>query len=274
MLIFYTPVRQLQSVSLSETASSDFHDMLMDDRSPQSARAYDERMFTPDPNAVSSTEITIPIPEGHLPGTLSVPVEPVGLVLFAHGSGSSRQSPRNRAVAQILNASRIATLLFDLLTPLEDSHYETRFDIDLLSWRLVRAIEWARVTPVVPKVPLGVFGASTGAAAALTAAALLGDAVTAVVSRGGRPDLALESLPNVSSPSLFIVGGNDPEVEILNRRAQAAMRCESQVSIVPGAGHLFEEGRSLETVAGLAAGWFLKHFQDRRSIHEPQTHAR
>ena len=220
-------------------------------------------------NPISTTIVSIQLQEGDLPGTLNIPDEPVGLVLFAHGSGSSRNSPRNKAVAEILNASRIATLLFDLLTPEEDATYENRFDIDLLSWRLVRAVEWVRSSPLLPNVPIGLFGASTGAAAALNAAALLGSSVAALVSRGGRPDLAGKSLANVRTPSLFIVGGNDTEVEILNRRAQSDMRCESQFSIVPGAGHLFEEGRSLETVAGLAAGWFLQHFQERQAKSEP-----
>ncbi len=211
------------------------------------------------------TSVSIPIPEGDLSGNLFLPPNPFGIVLFAHGSGSSRNSPRNRAVAEILNASHIGTLLFDLLTPDEDTDSNIRFDINLLTVRLLNAIEWVHDTPLVPHMPIGLFGASTGAAAALRAAALLGDSITAVVSRGGRPDLAMNELPKVRAPALFIVGGNDPEVERLNRKAQRVMRCESQVSIIPGAGHLFEEGRSLETVAGLAAGWFLRHFQERKA---------
>lgn len=226
------------------------------------------------------TAVTIPLPEGDLPGNLNLPLDSFGIVLFAHGSGSSRNSPRNRAVAEILNASHIGTLLFDLLTPEEDTDHRTRFDIELLTVRLMKAIEWVRDTPLVPNIPLGLFGASTGAAAALKAAAQLGDTITAVVSRGGRPDLAMAELPKVRAPSLFIVGGNDPEVEHLNRKAQKVMRCESQVSIIPGAGHLFEEGRSLETVADLAAGWFLRYFQERKvpgyhvapSASPPQSH--
>jgi putative phosphoribosyl transferase len=136
----------------------------------------------------------------------------------------------------------------------------------------VRAIEWARASPLVPQLPIGLFGASTGAAAALKAVALLGNTVAAVVSRGGRPDLAGDALLSVRAPSLFIVGGDDPEVETLNRRAQRTMRCESQVSIIPGAGHLFEEGRSLETVAGLAAGWFLQHFEQYQTRNAPPHH--
>lgn len=214
----------------------------------------------------------IPTRGANLPADLTLPTEPVGVVIFAHGSGSGRNSPRNQAVAQILNASHIATVLFDLLTPEEDTTYSNRFDIELLTWRLVRAVEWVREHPFIPEVPVGLFGASTGAAAAIKAATLLGNSVSAVVSRGGRPDLAGDSLAQLRVPSLFIVGGNDPEVEALNRKALTRMRCEKQISIVPGAGHLFEEGQSLDTVAGLAAGWFLRHFQERaegeRRMHQ------
>lgn len=215
-------------------------------------------------HTTTTQSVTIHLPEGELPGDLTLPSDPCGIVLFAHGSGSSRHSPRNRSVAEILNASHIATLLFDLLTPQEDVNYQTRFNIDLLTVRLLKAIEWTRASTTIPDIPLGLFGASTGAAAALRAAARLGDTITALVSRGGRPDLAMDDLPRVRTPSLFIVGENDPEVERLNRIAQRAMRCQAQVSVIPEAGHLFEEGRSLETVAGLAAGWFLRYFQERR----------
>ena len=214
----------------------------------------------------SHLDVTIPTPEVELPGILSIPSDPVGVVVFAHGSGSSKRSPRNRAVAEVLNESRIATVLFDLLTPQEDANYQNRFNIELLTWRLVRAVEWLQDSPIVPHLPIGLFGASTGAAAALRASTLLGSTVTAVVSRGGRPDLAGDTLPSVTAPSLFIVGGNDRDVEELNRRAKDLMRCECQISIVPGASHLFEEGRSLDTVAALAAGWFLRYFQQRREI--------
>jgi putative phosphoribosyl transferase len=214
----------------------------------------------------------IPTRGANLTADLTLPTEPVGVVIFAHGSGSGRTSPRNQAVAQILNASHIATVLFDLLTPAEDTTYSNRFDIELLTWRLVRAVEWVREHPFIPEVPVGLFGASTGAAAAIKAATLLGTSVSAVVSRGGRPDLAGDSLAQLRVPSLFIVGGNDPEVEALNRKALTRMRCEKQISIVPGAGHLFEEGQSLDIVAGLAAGWFLRHFQERaegeRRMHQ------
>ena len=206
---------------------------------------------------------TIPTRGANLPALLTLPTEPVGVVIFAHGSGSSRNSPRNQTVAHILNASHIATVLFDLLTPEEDTAFTNRFDIELLTWRLVRAVEWARDHPFIPDVPLGLFGASTGAAAAIKAATLLGDTISAVVCRGGRPDLAGDALPQLRAPLFLIVGGNDPEVEALNRKALSQARCEKQISIIPGASHLFEEGRSLDTVAGLAAGWFLRQFSER-----------
>jgi putative phosphoribosyl transferase len=215
------------------------------------------------PNSFRVIDGLIPTRGANLPADLTLPTEPVGVVIFAHGSGSGRNSPRNQTVAQILNASHIATVLFDLLTPEEDTTYSNRFDIELLTWRLVRAVEWVREHPFIPDVPVGLFGASTGAAAAIKAATLLGSSVSALVSRGGRPDLAGDALEQLRAPSLFIVGGNDPEVEALNRKALARMRCEKQISMVPGAGHLFEEGQSLDTVAGLAAGWFLRHFQER-----------
>jgi putative phosphoribosyl transferase len=169
-------------------------------------------------------------------------------------------------VAHILNASHIATVLFDLLTPEEDIAFKNRFDIELLTWRLVRAVEWVREHPVIPDLPIGLFGASTGAAAAIKAATLLGSTISAVVSRGGRPDLAGDAIPQLKAPLFLIVGGNDPEVEALNRKALSQARCEKQLSTVPGAGHLFEEGRSLDTVAGLAAGWFLRKFSERSHV--------
>ncbi len=217
--------------------------------------------YTPDSFRV--IEGAIPTRGANLPSTVTLPTEAVGVVVFAHGSGSSRKSPRNQAVAQILNASHIATVLLDLLTPEEDSAFRNRFDIELLTWRLVRAVEWVREHPFIPDLPVGLFGASTGAAAAIRAATLLGETISAVFSRGGRPDLAGDALPQLRTPTFLIVGGNDPEVEALNRKAMIRMSCDKQLSIVPGAGHLFEEGRSLDTVAGLAAGWFLRHFTER-----------
>jgi putative phosphoribosyl transferase len=194
-----------------------------------------------------------------LNGDLAVPPEARGLVVFAHGSGSSRRSPRNRAVAAALNRAGLATLLFDLLDEREAGRRELVFDIALLARRLAAAARWARADARLGELPLGFFGASTGAAAALIVAAELGEAVGAVVSRGGRPDLAGDRLPQVTAPTLLIVGGRDPEVLELNRVAAAALRCPHELVVVPGAGHLFEEPGTLEAVAGHAAGWFGRH---------------
>ncbi|HSK27344.1 MAG TPA: hypothetical protein VK894_10595 [Jiangellales bacterium] len=194
-----------------------------------------------------------------LPGTLTVPVPAVGLVVFAHGSGSSAASPRNRAVARSLVGTGLATLLMDLLTEPEGRHRAAVFDVDLLAARLVATAGWSRTRPDVAALPLGFFGASTGAAAALVAAADLGHGVRAVVSRGGRPDLAGPRLPEVTAPTLLVVGGRDPQVLRLNEQAQARLRCESRLEVVPGATHLFEEPGALERVAGLAAVWFHEH---------------
>ena len=189
-------------------------------------------------------------------GILGVPETPIGLVVFAHGSGSSRLSPRNHQVARTLQASRIATLMFDLLTEGEDRTYANRFDIELLGRRLVQACQWAAAQPRLAPLPLGLFGASTGAAAALQAAAAAPETIRAVVSRGGRPDLAGAALPRVESPTLLIVGGDDTMVIQLNRQAQALMHARCELQIVPGASHLFEEPGTLEQAAELAANWF------------------
>ncbi|MCO5107021.1 MAG: dienelactone hydrolase family protein [Burkholderiaceae bacterium] len=192
-----------------------------------------------------------------LPGTLSLPEPARGLVAFAHGSGSSRLSPRNTYVAEVLQRAGIATLLFDLLTPDEDRDRAARFDIALLTSRLLLAAAWVERRPDLRALPLGYFGASTGAAAALEAAAKQGARVAAVVSRGGRPDLAAAGLLEaVSAPTLLIVGGEDDVVIELNRKAMARMRCETKLVIVPGATHLFEEPGTLEQVARHAADWF------------------
>ena len=196
--------------------------------------------------------------DGHdLPGTLAVPSDPSGLVAFAHGSGSSRHSPRNRQVADGLNDAGLATLLFDLLTTDEGQDRANVFDIDLLSDRVVGAIDWLARRPDVGDLPIGVFGASTGAAAALNAGRLRPDRVRAVVSRGGRVDLAGD-LAGTPVPSLLIVGGDDPEVLRLNRQA-AELLPQAAVEVVPGAGHLFEGPGELERVTELAAAWFLRH---------------
>ncbi len=192
-----------------------------------------------------------------LPGDLTVPATARGIVLFAHGSGSSRKSPRNRQVAARLNDEGLATLLFDLLTPEESNDRRLVFDIPLLADRLLGATAW--VGEHVAQKALGYFGASTGAAAALWAAAEMPHLVGAVVSRGGRPDLAGDRLPQVQAPTLLLVGGNDPEVLELNRQAQRMMRCPTGLVVIPEAGHLFEEPRALERVAGLAAEWFGRH---------------
>lgn len=204
-----------------------------------------------------------------LKGDLAVPAKACGLVVFAHGSGSGRMSPRNRAVARFLNGQRIATLLFDLLTDEEEGvdRYtgELRFNIPFLSRRLIQATRWARRSPEAKGFPLGYFGASTGAAAALVAAAEEPREIRAVVSRGGRPDLAGDALPFVEAPVLLIVGGNDQEVLGMNRDAMRRMRAEKRLEIVPGATHLFEEPGALERVAKLAAAWFNDHLCRRNS---------
>lgn len=194
-----------------------------------------------------------------LPGSLDVPLQPRALILFAHGSGSSRHSPRNRQVAQVLHGCDLATLRFDLLTEDEADARSNVLDIPLLAGRLLQALEWQRGQPSLSALPCGLFGASTGAAAALAAAAEEATAVYAVVSRGGRPDLAGAALPRVVAPTLLVVGGNDPEVLRLNRAALSALRCECELAVVPGATHLFEEPGTLEAAARLAADWFMAH---------------
>jgi putative phosphoribosyl transferase len=199
-------------------------------------------------------------------GMLEMAERAVGVVLFAHGSGSSRLSPRNNYVAAILRDAHIATLLLDLLTPDEGRTYENRFDIGLLSERLGVAAAWLRRHPSTADLKLGLFGASTGAAAALQLAAEPGAAIAAIVSRGGRPDLAgREALHAARAPTLLIVGGDDDVVIELNKLAAAELRGEKQLVIVPGATHLFEEAGKLEQVAGLARAWFVSHFPHQRT---------
>ncbi|KTG17701.1 MULTISPECIES: alpha/beta family hydrolase [unclassified Guyparkeria] len=191
-------------------------------------------------------------------GILGMPRQPRGLVVFAHGSGSSRHSARNQFVARQLHEVGMGTLLFDLLSEEEDRVYENRFDIDRLAERLVQASGWVADQPELADLPRGYFGASTGAAAALKAAARLPDSVRAVVSRGGRPDLAGEALPQVKAPTLLIVGGADTQVIELNSWARERMRATSEMAIVPGATHLFEEPGTLFQAAQLAADWFTR----------------
>jgi putative phosphoribosyl transferase len=186
---------------------------------------------------------------------------PKGIVLFAHGSGSSRLSPRNNFVASVLTEAGLATLLIDLLSPKEDAAYETRFDIPLLAERLQQIVRWLQKEPETAKRPIGLFGSSTGAAAALEVAAILQKQIGAVVSRGGRPDLAIPSLQKVTAPTLLIVGGDDFGVIELNESAYAHLRCPKKMQIVPHATHLFEEPGCLEEVARLAKEWFSKHLQ-------------
>ena len=205
---------------------------------------------------------TVKIPAGsvELDGELVLPPAASGVVLFAHGSGSSRFSPRNTFVAEVLQQQGIGTLLFDLLTRAEDQDYSMRFDIDLLTRRLLAATTWLQSDSIAKALHIGYFGASTGAAAALQAAAEMGNAIAAVVSRGGRPDLAGEiALSQVIAPTLLIVGGKDYGVIELNEEAYALMKCKKELMLVPGATHLFEEQGTLEQAAQYATNWFLKY---------------
>lgn len=208
----------------------------------------------------ASRLVHIPAGSATIEGMLEIPERAVGLVLFAHGSGSSRHSPRNNYVADVLRQAGVGTLLMDLLTPEEDRDYQRRFDIALLTQRLLDAARWVVSQSDTREVSLGFFGASTGAAAALEAAAILGTEARAVVSRGGRPDLASsEVLASVSAPTLLLVGGLDDGVIDLNQQAYDQLRCEKKLHIVPGATHLFEEPGTLEEVARQAANWFARH---------------
>jgi putative phosphoribosyl transferase len=203
---------------------------------------------------------SIPTPAGEVEGTLDLPTGATGVVLFAHGSGSSRFSPRNNFVAGALRTAGIGTLLMDLLTPAEDDVYRTRFNIGLLTERLGLAADWLAASQAARGLPLGLFGASTGAAAALQLAAERREGVAAVVSRGGRPDLTGQvALARVAAPTLFIVGGRDEGVIELNESAFLNLHCKKRIDIVPGATHLFEEPGALEEVARLARDWFTQH---------------
>lgn len=209
---------------------------------------------------IDSREIEIDVGQDvWIKGNLTIPEDCHALVIFSHGSGSSRFSVRNRFVAGYLNKHHIATLLTDLLTPDEDHEYRNRFNIDLLTERLVSVTSYAHSIPELSSCSIGLFGASTGAASALKAAVKMGDVISAVVSRGGRPDLAAQSLDKVKAPVLLIVGSLDTDVIILNKKALTLLKGEKQINIVEGASHLFEETGKLDEVARLAKDWFVKH---------------
>ena len=214
---------------------------------------------------VVTSEQQVRIAPDGLSGDLVIPETAAGLVVFAHGSGSSRHSPRNRYVASVLQQGGFATLLLDLLTAAEEqvdaATGHLRFDIDLLAERLLEATDWLQGEPRTRRLPIGYFGASTGAGAALVAAAERASVIGAVVSRGGRPDLAGTALSRVQAPTLLIVGSNDQPVIRLNQKAMAELRCENRLAIVPGATHLFEERGTLEQVAELARNWFEAHLK-------------
>ena len=215
---------------------------------------------------VQPAAVQIKVGRAPIEGDLTIPVKAAGLVLFAHGSGSGRFSRRNRSVAQVLQRGGYATLLLDLLTRQEDAideqTREYRFDVDRLGHRVVAAIDWRASHPQVARLPVACFGASTGAAAALIAAAERPEIVRAVISRGGRPDLAGSALPRVQAPTLLIVGGDDEPVIELNRAAMRRMRAPVQLEIVPGATHLFEEPGALESVSELALEWCTKYLKE------------
>lgn len=220
-------------------------------------------------------EVELPVGDAGIEGLLTLPPGAQGIVVFAHGSGSSRFSPRNAAVASVLVQAGLATLLLDLLTPTEEAEDRLtgryRFDIRLLADRVTGAIDWlgadalvGDIPPAIGDLPVGCFGASTGAAAALVAAAERPERVAAVVSRGGRPDLSGPALPNVTAPTLLIVGSRDVEVLQLNREAQELLAGESRLEVLPGASHLFEEPGALDQVAALARDWFERHIHSHR----------
>jgi putative phosphoribosyl transferase len=265
-IVVAAPIASDQAVALIRRAGHDVDAVIVSDELGSIGEWYRDFHQVPDEEvlavladaAAGTPGVVIDAGGVHLRGDLSVPPEPAGLVVFAHGSGSSRLSPRNRAVARRLREAGLGTLLVDLLAQEEEGRRDLVFDIDLLARRLEAVVRWARTQPAARGLPVGLFGASTGAAAALRAAAALGD-VPAVVSRGGRPDLAADALPLVRSATLLVVGSRDPEVLELNRRAAARMRVPVRLEVVPGAGHLFEEAGTLEAVAELAARWFREH---------------
>lgn len=209
--------------------------------------------------ATTERNINIPIGKLELPAILVIPEGATAIVIFSHGSGSSRFSTRNTFVAQVLQKRGFATLLFDLLTEQEDQDRENRFDIDLLTSRLESVTEWITTNPETKGLEIGYFGASTGAASALNAAAIMDDTIRAVVSRGGRPDLADKMLPLIKAPTLLIIGSLDDQVIALNQKAMAQMNCPTEMQIIDGATHLFSEPGKLEKVAWMAVDWFQTH---------------
>lgn len=218
-----------------------------------------KNLDVPKDNRDKRFSVNIPMDGVFVEGILRVPHNPRGIVLFAHGSGSGRYSPRNIFVAGVLRKARVATLLFDLLTEEEDLKYENRFNIELLTDRLIAATKWVMKQSNLDGLKIGYFGASTGAAAALRAAARIGSDVRAIVSRGGRPDLSLDEIAKVKSPTLLIVGENDPQVLELNKQAYEALNTTKKLGIIPEATHLFEEPGTLEKAAELASEWFKKY---------------
>lgn len=204
-------------------------------------------------------KVALLIENNYHPGILRIPENAKGLVIFSHGSGSSISSPRNNFVADVLSEANIASLLFDLLTEEEDSVYENRFNIELLTKRLIDAVKWTKTQQNIKNLKIGLFGASTGSASALKAAARIGSAIKAVVSRGGRPDLAIDEIEAVKSPTLLIVGGEDLQVIELNKLALNKLKTAKKLEIVSGATHLFEEPGTLEKAAELAKDWFKKY---------------
>ena len=213
-------------------------------------------------NETKAQLVQIPVDDVHVEGLLELPANAQGIVLFAHGSGSSRHSPRNNYVARVLRNSGIGTLLMDLLTPQEDEDYQARFDIALLTRRLLAATRWITAEKHASNLPVGYFGASTGAAAALRAASEPGQEIAAIVSRGGRPDLAgKHALENVKAPTLLLVGGADEVVIELNRDAYDQISAPKELSIIPGASHLFEEPGTLEEVVRQTVGWFSRYLR-------------
>lgn len=231
------------------------------------ARAAGPQPKSPPPRPGRDEEVLVRAGALDLPGHVALPENAPGIVVFVHGSGSSRHSPRNRFVASVLNEAGLATLLFDLLTPEEEADRANVFDIELLAGRLTQVTAWLRDQPWGREVRIGWFGASTGAGAALWAAADPGTDVAAIVSRGGRPDLAGPRLAEVRAPTLLIVGGRDPAVLDLNRAAQARLRCPSELVVIPGATHLFEEPGTLAAAAGAARDWFSRHLRPLAHTH-------